>query len=216
MEICNIERRNGASHLPVTPNRNGSYEDHVMAYKALPSPEVLRQLLRYEPETGNFYWMQRDASLFPANVRTSEHDAAIWNNRYSGRQTFLSVLRNGYLAGQVFKQKLLAHRVAWAVHYGAWPVGPIDHINRVRNDNRIANLRVVSAAENSANRSSPIGKVDAEVGVFSAANGRFKAAISTGGKSRYLGTFANKHDARSAYLAAQAEYIEVTQDKLGI
>lgn len=44
------------------------------------------------------------------------------------------------------------HRLAWALHFGAWPVGPLDHRNRSRADNRIANLRIALPSENSRNR----------------------------------------------------------------
>ncbi len=185
-----------------------------MAAQALPSPEVLRQLLRYEPDTGSLYWGHRDALFFPAAVRSAQHDAAIWNQLYAGQKAFQAVLRNGYMSGQVFKKKMLAHRVAWAIYYGAWPEGQIDHINRVKSDNRIANLRVVSAAGNAANRSSSVGKPDNEIGVFPTRLGRFRASISVGGKSKYLGTFENKGDARAAYLTAKSEYSAITQDRI--
>lgn len=185
-----------------------------MAAKALPSPEVLRQLLTYEPGTGNLYWAHRDCSFFLAEVRSAQHDAAIWNRLYSGQKAFQAILQNGYLAGQVLQRKMLAHRVAWAIHYGVWPDGQIDHINRVKSDNRIANLRAVSASVNAANRSSATGKPEEEIGVFPARKGKFKAAISAGGKSRYLGTFLTKEDARKAYLAAKSQYSAITQDRI--
>jgi len=58
---CGVESDGpaGACNTKSGPNRNGSYEDHVMAAKALPSPEVLRQLLRYEPDTGKLFWRER-------------------------------------------------------------------------------------------------------------------------------------------------------------
>ena len=48
-------------------------------------------------------------------------------------------------------RQYLQHRVAWALHYGEWPASFIDHINHIRDDNRIHNLRVVTRAENNSN-----------------------------------------------------------------
>src|SRR5574337_469220 len=57
-------------------------------------------------------------------------------------------LSKGYLLVNVDGIKQKVHRIAWLHHYGEWPPGMIDHINGNRSDNRIANLRVASAAIN--------------------------------------------------------------------
>lgn len=44
-----------------------------------------------------------------------------------------------------------AHRIAWFITYGRWPTHPLDHINGDRGDNRITNLREVTATENQKN-----------------------------------------------------------------
>ena len=58
---------------------------------------------------------------------------------------------NGYLMVSINSKQRRAHRVAWELYYGEPPNGSIDHINGVRDDNRICNLRVVSIAENNRN-----------------------------------------------------------------
>jgi hypothetical protein len=60
-----------------------------------------------------------------------------------------------------FVANCAAHRLVWFLHHGAWPKQVIDHINRVKLDNRVENLRDVSAAENmlNAERSGPHSKV---------------------------------------------------------
>jgi len=58
----------------------------------------------------------------------------------------------GYLKFKVGQKIIKAHCIAWALHYGEWPKQEIDHINRVKNDNRIVNLRDVSHTENMRNR----------------------------------------------------------------
>jgi hypothetical protein len=50
--------------------------------------------------------------------------------------------------------RVLGHRVAWALHHNEDPGNAqLDHINRVKDDNRIQNLRVATTAQNAANRS---------------------------------------------------------------
>lgn len=214
MDSAIFKRHGEGFETSPAPNRNGSYEDHVMADKALPSPEVLRQLLRYEPDTGKLFWRERTPDLFPGVRRSPEHSCAIWNSLYAGREAFTNKARNGYLIGLVFRKSHLAHRVAWAIATGAWPPADIDHINRVRDDNRLCNIRPVSRSQNSTNRRSRAGKPDSLVGVFPGKAGRFRALICAGKKSRHLGTFDTPEEARTAYLRAQADYIATTQDAL--
>lgn len=97
-----------------------------MAKRPLPTPTELRQLLRYDPETGLLY-------------------------RVDGREALNYLMPNGYLTGTVLGRTVWAHRAAWAVHHGKWPKCQIDHINGVKTDNRLANLRDVTAAENKRN-----------------------------------------------------------------
>lgn len=58
---------------------------------------------------------------------------------------------NGYLMVSINGKQKRAHRVAWELYYGEPPSGDIDHINHVRDDNRICNLRVVTSSENNKN-----------------------------------------------------------------
>jgi hypothetical protein len=52
---------------------------------------------------------------------------------------------NGYRAVNINNRRFQAHRVAWLLVYGIMPDGQIDHINRTRDDNRLANLRLKAA-----------------------------------------------------------------------
>jgi hypothetical protein len=114
-----------------------------MANRPIPSPQTLRQILRYEPETGKLYWLERPRSLF-----RTDHSHRGWNTRWAGKEAFTASNPKGYRQADVLGFHTCAHRVAWAVHFGEWPTDTIDHINGVTNDNRIANLRVCSASEN--------------------------------------------------------------------
>ena len=59
---------------------------------------------------------------------------------------------NGYVYIKVMGKRYMAHRLAWLYHYGEWPVNEIDHINNIKDDNRICNLRDVTHSENQQNR----------------------------------------------------------------
>lgn len=111
------------------------------------TPALLRALLRYESDTGLLFWRERPRHLF-----TLDREHRRWNGRYANRPA--SYKRgNGYLGLFVFRRGLSAHRVAWAVSQGEWPIGDVDHINGVRDDNRISNLRDVTRSENCRNAS---------------------------------------------------------------
>ena len=58
---------------------------------------------------------------------------------------------NGYLRIRIDRKYYMAHRIAWFMSHGRFPVGFIDHANGNGEDNRLANLRECSAQENSQN-----------------------------------------------------------------
>jgi hypothetical protein len=95
-----------------------------------------------------------------------------------------------------------AHRLAWIYMTGEWPEEQIDHINRMRSDNRFCNLREATASQNVRNsarkeRPPPLG-----VCVEKRWPTVFKARIKINGKHRHLGTFQTADDASEAYLHA--------------
>lgn len=178
-----------------------------MASKALPTPEELRQLLRYEPETGKLFWRERPASMFKAtSYRTAEGCAANWNSRWAGKEALTAPLATGHLMGRIFRGPYYAHRVAWAIYYGEWPKGDVDHINHDPADNRITNLRDVSHAENQRNVSLRRNSRSGITGVVALPDGRWLAQIKHGGKMVQLGRFTCLNSAAAARRAAEARY----------
>jgi hypothetical protein len=121
-----------------------------MAAKALPSQEVLRQLLDYDPATGVLTWRTRALCWFQDGKQTRVHNAAIWNGKNAGKQAFITMLPSGHRYAGVFGQKLLAHRVIWKMVTGDEP-DTVDHVNGDASDNRWQNLRNVSQRVNSCN-----------------------------------------------------------------
>ena len=193
-----MDRRDGCLQHAVTPNRNGSLEDHVMASKDLPSPEVLRQLLRYEPETGKLFWLPRAVEMFP-DARTCNS----WNSRHAGKEAFVTLHTAGYLQGIVMRKHYYAHRVAWAIHTGAWPRKLIDHADGDPKNNRIENLRQADDFQNSRNVRSAKGSSSRYLGVYwGRHNRKWIAAITVNGRKRHIGCFGDEEEAAAAYDAA--------------
>lgn len=155
-----------------------------MAKTSLPSPEILRQLLRYEPDTGKLYWRERPRELF-----SSEQSPRKWNTRYAGTEAFTTEA-NGYKEGRIFRRLVKAHRAAWAVSYGCWPPEHIDHINGDRSDNRLENLRLATPAENSKNQKKPSTNTSGVVGVYwNKHNGNWRARIKSAQRNIEVGSF---------------------------
>lgn len=164
-----------------------------MAAKALPSPEVLRQLLDYDPETGALTWRERDISYF-ASAKYPSRRAASWNGRHSGKDAFTFRQHWGHRTGSVLGVFISAHRVAWAIYYGAWPSGMIDHINGDAADNRIENLREATPQENSRNRKRAKANTSGVMGVTRAGK-KWRAQISHKSRNINLGRYSRFDDA---------------------
>lgn len=171
-----------------------------MTKRILPEPELLRQLIDYDPETGKLYWKERPERLF-----TSSRMWKSWNSRYAGKEAFTAYL-NGYKQGMIFYSTLYAHRVAWAIFYGEWPEDQIDHINCDRSDNRIKNLRGASLTENNRNTLISSNNTSGVKGVSMARSGRWVAKIRDGNKNIHLGTFDSIDEAAEAYSCANLKY----------
>jgi hypothetical protein len=165
-----------------------------MPNKSLPSPELLRKLLRYDPDTGKLYWRERTSQVMPdGNYRRR------WNNRFSGKEAMTAPDGHGYFVGRIFGKKHLAHRVIWAMVNNEWPIEDIDHINGSRGDNRIENLRHVSRVENSRNSAMKSNNTSGVVGVsWSRRDKRWRAGICIDGKEIFIGNFIDKADAIKA------------------
>lgn len=178
-----------------------------MAKKPLPTPEVLRQLLDYDPETGALTWKPRPAHFFSGSKFSAEHASANWNSRWAGKPAFTANTGGGYLHGSVLGSSYRAHRVIWALTHGEWPECDIDHINHNRSDNRLVNLRAVDRAENLRNSSKRSDNTSGVNGVYRNKRlGKWQAYIRAEGKMLYLGVFEHLSDAVLARKKADAEF----------
>lgn len=101
-----------------------------------------------------------------------------------------------FIAGKMYK----AHRLIMIAFVGESDQA-VDHINRIKHDNRFENLRYCTNRENGLNRD----WVDNAKG-YSWERNKCQARIRINGKSKYLGGFDNEQDARQAYLDAKELY----------
>jgi hypothetical protein len=110
----------------------------------------------------------------------------------------------GYLTVNIDGKSFKLHRIAWLYVYGSMPLLDIDHINGVRDDNRIANLREASRSDNSQNRATNKNNKSGFPGVcWDATESAWKAYIGHGGKPRFIGYYKTPELASSAYLSAK-------------
>lgn len=166
--------------------------------------ELLRSILRCEPATGHLFWLERPVDMFN-HKHGKEKFSKWWNNRYAGQGAFTYIAKTGYHQGPIFNRKYLAHRVLWALVYGEWPVCEIDHINGVRSDNRISNLRMVTRQENQRNKRLLVSNTTGYHGVQQC-NGRWKASINVNRQYISLGSYAQKCNAVAARKRAEVKY----------
>lgn len=154
-----------------------------------PTQEQLRSLLDYDHVTGIFKWKARRKGV--------KHPDLLAGGPSS----------HGYIRIKVGQGTHYAHRLAWIYHYGCSASGEIDHINGVKADNRIENLRDVSQVVNSQNkRKATVANKTGFLGVTCKRDRRtvcYEACISVDGRSKHLGRFPTPEMAHEAYVQAK-------------
>jgi len=166
-----------------------------------PDVEILREVVDYDPDTGGFQWKLRPADHFQ-----TDQAAKRWNGMHPGSKAG-SLSPEGYLTITVARRNLKAHRVAWAIYYGSWPEGFLDHVNGVRSDNRICNLRQASRTENNRNARLSKANTSGAKGVYWVTRKkRWQARIYVGKRLLSFGHFVEKADAIQAVRAARESH----------
>jgi hypothetical protein len=176
-----------------------------MAKNPIPTPEELRQLLRYEPETGKLFWREAPLSLFTDAGYPAAHRCALWNGKYAGREALAYREKSRpYAYGDIFGTKVYAHRAIVALHEGEWPK-VVDHIDGDKTNNRLSNLRSVTTRENAMNGGFRRDNTSGVTGVYlDKRDNRWCAEIFCSGRKIHIGRFRDFESAKAAREAHEA------------
>jgi len=159
---------------------------------AAPTAERVRELLSYDPATGEFRWRVSYMKVKAGDVAGCR--------RYDRDGDF-------YIMIKVDGRMCCAHQLAWLYMTGEWPSLQVDHKNRVKHDNRWENLRQATDSQNKANR--PV-RSTSKTGVkgvkLRKQDGVYEANITVNGRPKYLGRFSRLEDAEKAYIEASRRY----------
>jgi hypothetical protein len=156
--------------------------------KAGLTADRLRDLLKYDPETGLFTWRVDRG-----------------HRRCKGEIAGTSKDNCGYPMIRVDYVTYKAHRLAWLYMIGEWPKIYVDHVNGIRDDNRWSNLREADPAQNTINSEPRFNKIGL-TGVSVSSKNSFKASIKINGRSVYLGNFSTAQEAHEAFKRAAESY----------
>lgn len=153
----------------------------------LPQLESLQEWLSYDPETGLVTWAKN-----PSRRTVAGQNAGFLH-------------RNGYVYIDLFRRRMLAHRVAWMLHHGTDPGQmQIDHIDGDRTNNRISNLRIATNAENGRNAKLYNTNTSGVKGVtWHAHTRKWLAKIGLNWRTHYVGIFDTVEEAAVAIQEAR-------------
>lgn len=171
----------------------------------LPPASLLRKLLAYDAETGLLLWLPRHVSMFQDGKQSAIAQCNSWNGRNAGRPALIERSIHGYLVGKIMGTSYKAHRIAWAIATGKEPRF-IDHVNGVRDDNRLVNLRETDKLGNARNQKRHHTNRSGVSGVCRCSrSSTWRAYIRNGKKNIHLGVFKEFEDAVAARKQAETK-----------
>lgn len=143
--------------------------------------DLLKSILHYEPKTGLFTWKRSRGGAIAGSVAGTPR-------------------QNGYINIFINHTNNRAHRLAWLYMYGYIPDCDIDHINGIRDDNRISNLRLATRSQNNANSKVASHNTSGYKGVwFDKSRNKFVSQIKINGTNKHIGRFNTAEEAHAAY-----------------
>lgn len=151
--------------------------------------DIIKEFFSYSPATGIF------VRIKSVSNRCSVGDVASRKNKAG----YINIFING--------KRYLSHRLAWLYVYGHMPPKYIDHINGIRDDNRICNLRCATITDNARNRSTNKNNTSGHNGVsWCKTTKSWLVTICSDSKMKYVGRFKDKNEAISKREEVNQEY----------
>lgn len=146
----------------------------------------LKQLLSYDPETGDLHWVSPTA------------------NRVHVGMIAGATGTDGSIRIMLFRKYYLAHRLAWLYMNGSFPINEIDHIDGNRQNNRLSNLRDVTRKQNQENTRLQSNNSSGFRGVcWDSSNNKWKAYVTHNRRHHHVGLFSSPEDAALAAKGAR-------------
>lgn len=142
--------------------------------------ESIFNMVHYDPQTG----------LFTSKNRSK------YSNRKAGARIGTLHKSKGYryisLLGKTYREQ----RLAVLLMTGEWPLEQVDHINRLKDDNRWENLRCVNSSENCWNRGLYKNSTSGYTGVcWNKKENKWQVLCRSSGKQVFLGLHSDVHEA---------------------
>lgn len=146
-----------------------------------------KDLLNYHPDTGTFTWK---------------------NARGRSRKGMLAGTPNhsDYILIRLDGKHVRAHRLVWLFETGSWPTSILDHIDRVKDNNRFINLREATYQQNTGNTGIQKDNTSGFRGV-SRIGKKWTSQIKVSGDSVYLGYFTTPEEASKVYELTAKEWL---------
>lgn len=136
----------------------------------------LKLHLHYNPDTGIFTWIK--------------------NGKIAGSNSY------GYISIYFNGANYRAHRLAWLYSYNTWPKEYIDHINNVKDDNRLCNLREATNQQNGQNQTKPSSrnKLGLLGVIYRKERNKFIGQVYVNKKCHKTKSFKTAEEAHEAYI----------------
>ena len=147
-----------------------------------------KSILHCDFETGEITWLER-----PNNPA--------FNAAFAGKKAKQTKMANGYAVVRIEYKLYLVHRVMWFMAHRKWPADQIDHIDGVKANNGLGNLREATSLENHRNLGLSRKNTSGHMGVVRVKSG-WKAQIKDGVTTRHIGRYDTIEEAASAWRAA--------------
>ena len=153
------------------------------------SQQRLREILNYNPDTGDFTWRLQIAKRAQIGAVAG------------------GLSHTGYVFIRIEGTAYLAHRLAWLYVHGEWPEGDLDHRDCDPSNNRLSNLRPATPVQNNWNTRKSKNNTSGFKGVHWANQAqRWMARIQINARRVYLGHFDTPEAAHTAYCDAAREH----------